>query len=225
MTNKYTKKTLKELVIELPELYQLIYKHKELSKSPSRDSEDRLDNLIKICEALSLKVQRRLRVLDLGCAQGFFSMSLSEAGAIVHGVDFAEENIAVCKKLAEENKNLDVSFQLGNIQEFISQLETAEYDLVLGLSVFHHIIHEHGVSSVLEILDHLSSKVESGVFEFAQDVQSKLLIDCFVFVVVVIRVHVSQEKGEVVLSEFFFKRGGLMSVLRIFVCVCVCVIG
>ena len=168
MIKKNTKISLKDLVSGLTEAYQPIYNHAELSKNPSRMCQDRLDYIIEVYNALSLKKQRPLHVLDLGAAQGYFSFSLAEVGATVHGIDYLDENIAVCKKLASEYKNLDVSFQSGRIEEFISQLEIGQYDLVLGLSVFHHIVFEQGILTVTEMLSNLANKVEVGIFEFAQ---------------------------------------------------------
>jgi O-antigen chain-terminating methyltransferase len=91
-----------ELVHRLPEVYQPILGHPELSERVSRGCSDRLDDIARIYRALETQLGRPLRVLDLGCAQGFFSLSLADLGATVLGVDYLAANIDVCQALAAE---------------------------------------------------------------------------------------------------------------------------
>ncbi|CAK8737802.1 O-antigen chain terminator bifunctional methyltransferase/kinase WbdD [Sodalis praecaptivus] len=65
-------KNVQQLVAELPEVYQTIYGHPEWAQAASRDCYDRIDTLGAIYDQLAAKLGRPLRVLDLGCAQGFF---------------------------------------------------------------------------------------------------------------------------------------------------------
>ena len=168
MSSKSKNTTLKKLISDLPEIYQPIYTHPEYSTKVSRECQDRLEYIVQVYNSLANIMQRPLRVLDLGSAQGYFSFILAEIGASVHGVDYLDENVAVCNELVLEHKNLDVSFQIGRIEDFLGQLESGQYDLVLGLSVFHHIVHEQGAGAVDLLLSNLASKVEAGIFEFAQ---------------------------------------------------------
>lgn len=71
---------LAELVNDLPEFYQPIYGHDEWDDKPLRNCRDRLPVIKKIYDDLSAKLQRPLRVLDLGCAQGFFSLNIASWG-------------------------------------------------------------------------------------------------------------------------------------------------
>ena len=168
MAGKDFKMDLKELVEGLPEVYQPIYNHPDLSKNISRVCQDRLKHIDSVYSALAKRMQRPLKVLDLGAAQGYFSFNLAKIGANVQGVDYSAENIAVCNKLASEFGDLDVCFQCCRIEELIPSIKKGQYDLVLGLSVFHHVIYDHGISAVTEMLGNLASKVEVGLFEFAQ---------------------------------------------------------
>ncbi|MGL9722418.1 methyltransferase domain-containing protein [Sodalis sp. (in: enterobacteria)] len=161
-------KNVQQLVAELPEVYQTIYGHPEWAQAASRDCYDRIDTLGAIYDQLAAKLGRPLRVLDLGCAQGFFCLSLAERGATVKGVDFQEENIAVCRALADENPQLDASFATGRIEEVIDALEPGQYDLAIGLSVFHHIVHLHGVARTQRWLARLASCTEAMILELAR---------------------------------------------------------
>lgn len=158
---------INSLVADLPEVYQPIYGHPELSRHVSRTSQDRLEHIARIHDAIQRLLGRPLRVLDLGCAQAYFSLNLAERGATVHGVDYLDKNVAVCNALAKENPTLQVSFETGRIEDVITRLESGQYDLMLGLSVFHHIVHEKGVAAVQDLLARAASECGALVLELA----------------------------------------------------------
>lgn len=158
---------IEQFVSDLPEVYQPIYGHPNLSTKASRGCEDRLTHIIRIHDKLSSLLNRPLKVLDLGCAQGFFSFNLAACGAIVHGIDCLDKNIALCNALAEANKHLAISFETGRVENIIERLQQGEYDLVLGLSVFHHIIHEKGIETVKKLLKHAANQSGGLIVEFA----------------------------------------------------------
>jgi O-antigen chain-terminating methyltransferase len=158
---------LGELILKLPEMYQPIYGHPEISEAVSRESDDRLAEIRKIYFALQDKLGRPLRVLDLGCAQGYISLHLAAEGASVTGVDYLDVNVAVCVALAEEHPDLDVHFETKRIEESLKSISVNQYDMVLGLSVFHHLAHEHGKEVVATWLVDLAGKIECGIFELA----------------------------------------------------------
>jgi O-antigen chain-terminating methyltransferase len=158
MSAKKRNDLMKGLVSGLPEIYQPVFGRPELSMQVSRPCCDRLQDIVKVHDALQKTLGRPLKVLDLGCAQGFFSFSLAERGAEVHGVDYLDKNIAVCVAIAEEHPEFKVRFEIGRIELVIQQLEQDQYDLVLGLSIFHHIIHERGVEDVKALLNRVVAK-------------------------------------------------------------------
>ena len=161
------KSSLPELVAALPEIYQPIFGHPELSNRVTRGCEDRLVHISQIYRTLEAKFNRPLRVLDLGCAQGFFSLSLAKLGATVYGVDIQQCNINVCSALAAENPELNVKFQKGMIEEIILTITQDQYDLVLGLSVFHHLVHIVGLPIVQTMISILANATIAGIFELA----------------------------------------------------------
>lgn len=162
-----TSSRLAELVSRLPEIYQPIYGHPDLSGQPSRPSLDRWEEIRRLHAALAEKLGRPVRVLDLGCSQGFFSLSLAEAGACVVGIDYNEANIAVCKALAAEHLAFQVSFAVEKVEDILARMQPGEYDLLLGLSVFHHLNHEHGYEAVTRMLGECAPKIVCGLFELA----------------------------------------------------------
>ena len=193
MASEVSSSYLAKLIADLPEIYQPVYAHPELSHTVSRSCVDRLANITSVYDALQTLLDRPLRVLDLGCAQGFFSLALAERGASVYGIDFLDKNIEVCNALAAENPNVQVTFEVDHIQAVLQRLEPDQYDLVLGLSVFHHIVHEHGVSIVRDLLDHAAQCVGVLITEIAlreeplywatsQPEDSRVLLEGFAFV-------------------------------------------
>lgn len=161
------KQEVERLVKALPEIYQPVFGYDEFSKNVSRDCKQRLNKILTTYHALSAHLNRPLKVLDLGCAQGFISLSLAKAGAEVLGVDFSKDNIALCSKLSELNLDLNAEFTFGRIEEVIATLKLEDFDIVLGLSVFHHLVHEHGVPEIQALIANLAQKVKVLILELA----------------------------------------------------------
>lgn len=145
------------LVARLPEIYQPIYGYAEFSSGASRATEDRLDDIKRIYERVSEKFGRPLRVLDLGCAQGFMSLSLASMGASVVGVDMLPENIELCRRLGAINSKLDVNFVEARIEDFVSSLDKGHFDLVLLLSVIHHVAFHVSPNTAASTVERLRS--------------------------------------------------------------------
>lgn len=158
---------IERLVAQLPEVYQPIFGHSDFADHASRPCADRLEVILGVYDALQNLFGRPLRVLDLGCAQGYFSLNLASRGASVRGVDFLDKNVAVCTALAEENPQFDASFEVGRVEDVIDRLQPGQYDLILGLSVFHHVIHERGIDEVKRLFQYAASVSGALVLEIA----------------------------------------------------------
>jgi O-antigen chain-terminating methyltransferase len=159
--------SITNLVAALPEIYQPIYGHPELSERVSRQSADRLETIVGVYRALELHLHRAPRVLDLGCAQGYFCLALGALGADVTGIDNLQANIDVCQALAREHPEQKPRFQVCDIEGYLQQIAADQFDVVLGLSVFHHLVHQHGVDTVAGWLDILAKKTACSIVELA----------------------------------------------------------
>lgn len=137
-------------VAALAEVYQPIYGHPELSAAAVRPGADRLDTILAAHDALRGLLGRPLRVLDLGCAQGFFALNLAARGARVTAIDRDAASIAVCQALAAEHPGLALDFRHGQAVATLESLVAGDdsFDLALGLNVFHHLAHEYGGETV-----------------------------------------------------------------------------
>lgn len=159
--------TLKLLVEALPEAYQPIYGNPEFDTQASRPCQDRLQLISLIHDQLTIQLGRPLKVLDLGCAQGYFSLHLAERGATVIGIDRLKANIELCQHLAAAHTGLSVQFRVGSVEDTLERLEPHGADLVLGLSVLHHLCAEKGADTTRSMLKALSNKIKIGLFEVA----------------------------------------------------------
>jgi O-antigen chain-terminating methyltransferase len=149
---------LEDAVAALPEKYQPIYGHSELSDNASRTSEDRVAHIVRVYDLISSHLKRPLRVLDIGCAQGFFSFSLAEKGATVVGIDMDPKNIDVCESLKALYPQFDTNFRVDRAENVIRGLQDGQFDIVLGFSVLHHIVNDNGFYYALDLVKHLADR-------------------------------------------------------------------
>ncbi len=155
------------LVQALPELYQPVYGHPEFDEDASRPCTDRLAEILKVVDAMAAQLGRPLRVLDIGCAQGYFSLSLARTGAQVTGIDMRADNVALCNALAAEHPSLITRFLQGRVEDALPAIVPGEYDVVLALSVVHHLCHEAGAGLAAEVLGGAAGKIEALLVETA----------------------------------------------------------
>lgn len=125
-----------------------------------------MPDIERVYDALSLELKRPLRVLDLGCAQGFFSFNIAHKGGVTC-VDLRPENVNLCNILADENPECKVQFVQAKIEDFVDTVQEGEYDLVLMLSVLHNMSKYLGIERVQDMVAYLSKKIPNGIFEFA----------------------------------------------------------
>ena len=97
-------------VAALPERYQPIFGHPEMDDGPSRACVDRLAEVERVVDALRESLGRPVRVLDLGCAQGFFAFSLASRGVEVTGVDRLARTSSSVVRLPASTPDLPVQF-------------------------------------------------------------------------------------------------------------------
>jgi len=87
--------------------------------------------LLAVCEPLS-----GLRVLDLGCGQGYFTRQLAKRGAHVVGVDIADEMLALARQHEKEDP-LGIEYRQMSAAEVHRRWPTGSFDLVAGLMSLH----------------------------------------------------------------------------------------
>lgn len=101
--------------------------------------------------------------LDIGCNIGFFSFKLNELGYYVEGIDADPSNVFFCNSLIEHLGLENISFQKGSFDEARAS-HMPSFDVVLCLSVFHHVIRANGDEKSRQILRDLIAKTRRVIF-------------------------------------------------------------
>jgi O-antigen chain-terminating methyltransferase len=108
-------------------------------------------------------------VLDLGCAEGYFVQRVArEHRCFVLGVDADVRRLTVAQDVSVFNKNERAGFMYAHItHEFLKTLPT--FDIVIFLSVLHHVMYEHGVDYAKEFMKIIREKTaKSLIFDMGQ---------------------------------------------------------
>ncbi len=158
---------INRLVDALPERYQPIYGFEHFTSDAERESSDRLEIVMKIANLMTNYLQRPIRVLDLGCAQGYFSLNLAGVSESVTGIDYLDKNVELCSGLAEYHHFEHVKFYENDIATFVSTLKPDDYDIVLGLNVFHHVSYALGYAETKKIIKKLAQNSKVLLTELA----------------------------------------------------------
>ncbi|MEI2655552.1 MAG: class I SAM-dependent methyltransferase [Microthrixaceae bacterium] len=183
---------LVELIEQLPEVYQPIFGHPELASSRAADS-PRMNALVTTVSQLAEVAGRPLRIVDLGSAQGFTSCTLAASGHRVIGIDYLDANVAVARHLAGEHPELELEFFCGDVTDVASVIDLAEVDLVIGLSVLHHLVYRDGIDATRAFVETLTRHVPHGIYEMAvreepvywataQPADPRVVLDSYAFI-------------------------------------------
>ncbi len=107
-----------------------------------------------------------VRVLDIGCAEGFFALELAKRGANVVAVDAAPKMIARLNWLIEHFGTTRVQTRVATIESMAESPE--RYDIVLMIALLYHLRHPlMGLDIASRLTDTLY--VESVVHETNED--------------------------------------------------------
>jgi tRNA (mo5U34)-methyltransferase len=82
---------------------------------------------------------RGVRVLDIGCAEGFFALEMARRGAEVVAVDAAPNMIARLNWLIEHFEMRNISTRIATIESLAGSKE--RYDIVLMIALLYHLRH------------------------------------------------------------------------------------
>jgi SAM-dependent methyltransferase len=89
--------------------------------------------LVAACEPIA-----GLRVLDLGCGQGWFSRQLARRGALVTGIDLSAGQIANARR-HEATEPLGITYQQLNAEQIAAHWPPESFDLITACVVLHDL--------------------------------------------------------------------------------------
>lgn len=101
--------------------------------------------------------------VDLGSGEGFFAFRLAELGITTIGVDNYRPALFVAQQTCIMGDSRGVGFIHEDITpDFVGRMPCV--DVVLSLSVFHHLLHFHGVEWCADLLRILRTKIKLLMF-------------------------------------------------------------
>ena len=146
------------------EAYQPIYGLTGLlPNEPSRGCIDR-------CRAIEhfLGPVHDLRILDIGSSLGYISFHFADRGASVTGWEAHDKNVDASRRIAGIN-GIDVDFDVVRLDnESVQTIVENSYDVVLLLSVVHHLINSDGLESAQALMADMLRRVPTVIVELAQ---------------------------------------------------------
>ncbi|MFA4941246.1 MAG: class I SAM-dependent methyltransferase [Patescibacteria group bacterium] len=149
--------------------YQPIFKNGKLIMGGDRNCLDRwglIKKEIDSCQANS--------VLDIGCAEGFYVLqSARECGCVSLGVDADIRRLSMAQNQIASEKIMPAGFVLAEVDsELIKKLP--EFDIVIFMSVMHHMMYSSGEEYSRSILKEIRKKVKKAmIFEMGQSNELK----------------------------------------------------
>lgn len=92
-----------------------------------------------------------LRVLEVGCGSGWWSIKLAKAGAKVHGIDISGELVRTAiKEAKKEGCSESTSFVKMAVEDL--SIESSSFDLVIGSAILHHTDMGSALPKIYEVL-------------------------------------------------------------------------
>lgn len=132
----------------------------------SRDCSDRMDAILAYA---NLPTWKGIRVVDLGCSLGWFCLEFRSRGAIVDGIEMNPTLVTIDRQLALlSDFRSDITFHNHRLQSYVQHvIPTREQDVVLALSVLHHVAHENGFAFARDLTRKLTQSATMCFFEMA----------------------------------------------------------
>lgn len=99
---------------------------------------------------------RRVRILDLGCGDGTYTLELLHKFNLkrIVGFDVTKKAIVAAKRRIPKNKQAQVEFQVNDIYHLSSRYMKGQFDLGILRGVLHHLEYpQQGIQQIANVLD------------------------------------------------------------------------
>jgi hypothetical protein len=162
------KLTYRSLLRSYP-IYQPVFRKGEIIPGSDRNCQDRWLMIKKVIQQLSCD-----SVADLGCAEGFYVLQAArECACIAVGIDADLRRLGVAQSQLVSERTLSAGFLLGIVDKTLLG-KLPRFDMVIFMSVLHHMMYSHGMDYSKDILTVLKPKVgKAMIFEMGQSDEHK----------------------------------------------------
>ncbi|MBC8147823.1 MAG: methyltransferase domain-containing protein [Bacteroidetes bacterium] len=113
-----------------------------------------------------------IKILDLGCGEGSWSVYWAAEGASVTALDISEENINITKLAAKRNGLENIDAIVGDCTD--TNLKSDSFDVIVGMAVIHHLTVEQEKRLYPELLRLLKP---GGLSIFLEPIQNSKVLD------------------------------------------------
>jgi ubiquinone/menaquinone biosynthesis C-methylase UbiE len=97
------------------------------------------------------KAEKGMKVLDVGCGTGNFSVKLAQEGCQITGIDISEEMLKIAREKASKNHDLSMEFKLMDVNQL--DFDDATFDAVFSMTAFEFIKEPaHGYAEMFRVL-------------------------------------------------------------------------
>ncbi|GBU27339.1 hypothetical protein R84B8_00869 [Treponema sp. R8-4-B8] len=145
------------------EYYQPAYMIGGINIIPQRECKDRCRCIEK---SLNTSVAG-LRILDIGSSLGYICYYFADRGAVTEGWESNPKNAEVARIIGQIN-GITAKFETKELYlEALDDIHIGKFDVLIILSVLHHIVHFKGLQYVQEIIKDLIEKVPILIVELA----------------------------------------------------------
>jgi len=98
----------------------------------------RLHAILRVTDMLFGPRLNGIRVADLGCLEGGFSLALAQRGAEVLGIEARRRNIEKAELLRDHFDLPNLRFQLSDVKDFKAE-SFGQFEVVLALGILYHL--------------------------------------------------------------------------------------
>ncbi len=145
------------------EQYQPTYGIQGVIDNPKRGSHDRC---VVIENALRPIPGKRL--LDVGSSFGYVGFYMADRGAVVEAWDMHALNIEISQRVGDIN-GIGVKFRTDELtSETVKTIPPGKFDVVILLSVFHHIVRFQGIDKAQHVVKELFDRIPVMIVELAR---------------------------------------------------------
>ena len=157
--------------LEVIEYYQPAYMIGGLDLNPKRNCKDRC----RIIEKALNNDFAGLKILDIGASLGYVCYYFADRGAVTEGWESNADNAEAARLIGQINgvpsKILNKSLGM----EEIENINAGDYDIIIILSVLHHVIHFNNLDYVKELIKKMLDKIPILIVELALKDEDKSL--------------------------------------------------